>query len=494
MSETELSRAKRCVMTDGKVIEFPKTAEERKALAKARQDQAKQKLVDLFVERDLFHTSAGIAYADLILASVRQTWPVRSREFRFAYCKYLQKALDAAEAAGDELACVAAAANLKKPRVNEAIDRFEMRALTADREREVHLRVAADGGDLYIDLCDRNWQAIRITAAGWSVVQSPSVRFRRTRGMLPLPFPERGTSIDALRPFLNVGNDGEFNLVVAFILAALRDRGPYPILVLTGEQGSAKSTAARIVRGLIDPNSVPLSTLPPSSRDLFVTSNNSRVVAFDNVSRLSPLLSDNLARLATGGGYRIRKLFENTDETLIDAMRPVILNGIGDFVVRGDLQDRSIVLPFAPIKSKRVTEHELYAAFERQRAGIFGALLDLLVHGVRQLSETRLVDAPRMADFAVWAVACGLDGFEAAYRANRQNAIGTLLEHDALAQALLALVQTKWTGTATELLAALGSVPNIASPKTLSEALAQHRCCVRSGWTSVAVGRPTDAS
>ena len=66
------------------------------------------------------------------------------------------------------------------------------------------MRVAADGGDLYIDLCNRDWHAVRITAMGWSVVQSPPVRFRRTAGMQPLPFPEHSTSLDALRPFLNV--------------------------------------------------------------------------------------------------------------------------------------------------------------------------------------------------------------------------------------------------------------------------------------------------
>ena len=41
------------------------------------------------------------------------------------------------------------------------------------------------------------------------------------------------------------------------------------------------------------------------------------------------------------------------------------------------------------------------------------------VHGVRRLPETHLAHPPRMADFAVWSVACGLDGFEGAYQANR---------------------------------------------------------------------------
>jgi hypothetical protein len=479
-------------MTDDKVVEFPRTAAERQALAKAKQDRERQQLVNQFVDETgqrLFHTPEGVAYADLIIGGCRQTWAVRSKQFRFAYCKYLQREIDRLMREGSVMASMLKA-SLSKRRVNEAIEDFEMRAITSDTEREVHLRVAADSGDLYIDLCDRDWQAIRIMGAGWQIVQSPPVRFRRTRGMQSLPIPERGTSISALRPFLNVRDDADFTLVVAYILAALRDRGPYPILVLTGEQGTAKSTFARIVRGLIDPSIVPLSTLPPSSRDLFIAANNSHLLSFENISKLSHSLSDNLCRLATGGGYRIRRLYENADETLFDATRPIVLNGISNFVVRGDLQDRSIVLPLTPM-ANRITESDLYADFERQRAGIFGALLDLLVCGVRMLPETRLAEAPRMADFAHWAVACGLDGFEAAYAANRQNAIATMLEHDALAQALRATVQTEWIGTASELLDAIGPVTNIANAKVLSEELKRIAPLLRTIGIDVTQGERT---
>jgi hypothetical protein len=479
-------------MTDDKVVVFPKSAAERQALAKARQDREKQKLINQFVDetgQGLFHTPEGIAYADLIIEGCRQTWAVRSKEFRFAYCKYIQREIDRLMDEGS-IAAVLLKGSLSRRRVNEAIDEFEMRAITSNVEREVHLRVASHDDDLFIDLCDRDWHAIRITGTSWQIVQSPPVRFRRSHGMLPLPFPERGTPISALRPFLNVRDENDFTLVVAFLLAASRDRGPYPILTLTGEQGTAKSTFARIVRALIDPSSVPLSALPPSSRDLFIAANNSHLLSFENISKLSNRLSDDLCRLATGGGYRIRKLYENADETLFNATRPIVLNGITNFVVRGDLQDRSIVLPLAPI-SRRVTESELYADFERQRAGIFGALCGLLVQGVRQLPETRLADAPRMTDFAHWAVACGLDGFEAAYASNRQNAIAVMLEHDPLAQALLATVQTEWTGTASELLDLVGPATKIASAKALSEALARVAPMLRTVGLDIAQGERT---
>lgn len=458
-------------MTD-KILEFPKTDAEREALRKVKQDQEKQKLIHQFVDEagnGLFHTPDDVAYADLIIGGCRQTWPVRSNQFRLAYIRFLRKQIDLATDAGSIRASLLHA-SLNKRRVNEAIEEFEMRGITSSTTREVHLRVGSDAGDLYIDLCDPEWHAVRITAAGWSVVQSPPIRFRRAPGMLPLPFPTRGGSITALRPFLNVQSDADFTLLVAYLLTALRDRGPYPILALIGEHGTAKSSSVRILRSLIDPSTVALSTLPPSGRDLFIAANNSHLLAFENVSRLSPALSDNLCRLSTGGGFRMRRLYANADETLLSATRPIVLDGISNFITRGDLQDRAIVLQLAPI-TRRTTERELHAAFERARPEIFGALLDLLVCGVRRLPETKLNNPPRMADFATWAVACGLDGFEEAYAANRRNAIATLLEHDTLAQVLLALVQSEWEGTASQLLDALGPVTKVTNAKVLSDEL-----------------------
>jgi hypothetical protein len=94
-----------------------------------------------------------------------------------------------------------------------------LRAIGSRATREVHVRVAAEAYAVYIDLADADWHAVRVTAVGWSIVQSPPVRFRRSSGMQPLPFPERGIAIDRLRPFLNV-TASDFTLVVAYLLAA----------------------------------------------------------------------------------------------------------------------------------------------------------------------------------------------------------------------------------------------------------------------------------
>ena len=46
--------------------------------------------------------------------------------------------------------------------------------------------------------------------------------------------------------------EDDLKLVLGWLVMAFNPRGPYPILVLNGEQGSAKSTAARLLRSILD--------------------------------------------------------------------------------------------------------------------------------------------------------------------------------------------------------------------------------------------------
>jgi hypothetical protein len=119
--------------------------------------------------------------------------------------------------------------------------------------------------------------------------------------MRPLPMPVPGGSVDMLRSFLNVHSETDFVLAVAWILAVLRNRGPYPVLVLSGEQGSAKSSFSWILRALADPNTAPLRALPREDRDLFIAATNAHVLAFDNVSGLPAVV-----RHALPAGHRRR--------------------------------------------------------------------------------------------------------------------------------------------------------------------------------------------
>jgi hypothetical protein len=177
------------------------------------------------------------------------------------------------------------------------------------------------------------------------------------------------------------------------------------------------------------------------------------------VSTLSDWLSDALCSLATGGGFATRALYTDEDEVLFDATRPVILNGV-EFATRSDLADRAIFLKLLPIpNSRRRTEEELWASFERKCPFILGALLDAVAYGLRELPNTPSQNYPRMADFVHWITAC--EGalwepgtFAEAYAGNRRVATLDVVEADPVANSVRLLMkkQDTWSGTATELL------------------------------------------
>jgi hypothetical protein len=399
---------------------------------------------------ELFHSADGTAYADLIIAGHRETWAIRSSRFRSWLRRRHYQATGEAPAAGI---------------LNGALNLFEARAQFDGPERAVYVRIAEHANAIYLDLADELWRAVEITSEGWRVISSPPVRFRRTPGMLPLPVPLSGGSIEDLASFFNVPSRSDCVLILAWVMAALREGGPYPILALSGEQGSAKTVLTKMLRAIIDPNVAPVRAAPREERDLFIAANNGHLLAFDNLSDLPAWISDALCRLASGGSFAVRQLYTDKEEVLFQAARPIILNGIEDVITRPDLADRAIflTLPHVPDHRRRA-EKELWRDFELERPRILGALMDALTQGLHACPEIHLEQLPRMADFALWATACesrfcATGGFAQAYRANRATAIEDVIEADPVAARIRDLMagHSLWTGSASDLLRIRGN-------------------------------------
>lgn len=407
-------------------------------------------LLGLMAKAELFHTAEPEGYARVRVRDHVEVHRIRSRAFRL----WLTGAFHAANGYVPN-----------SEAVEESLRSIEAQALFQSPERPVHIRLAAHEGAIYLDLADSRWRAARIDPSGWRIVDAPPVMFRRAKGMLPLPEPVRGGSIDALRRLVNAGSEDNWRLMLAWVVAAFRPTGPYPVLPLYGEQGSAKSTTARLLRRVIDPNTADVRSGPREERDLAIAANNGWVVALDNLSGVHPWLSDALCRLATGGGFGTRTLYENDEETLFDYTRPVILTGIEELATRPDLLDRSIPLMLPAIEeSQRRTEAELWRKFASDHPAILGALLDVVSAAMGRVGSVVLDRPPRMADFATWIVAAEPalgwpeGSFLAAYERNRAGANTTALESSPIIAPLLALADVgDWAGTPTALLADLAN-------------------------------------
>lgn len=414
----------------------------------------------------LFHTEDKEAYVDVDNGERRETYNVHSKEFQnWLRGRFFKETNSAPTPSSLQI----------------ALGTIEAKAIFEGEKREVFLRIGNLNGRIYIDLGGDDWQAVEIDRESWRIIQKPPVRFRRPTGIQEIPAPKKGGLINDLKEFLNLENDEDFVMVVAWLLAGFRGQGPYPVMVLSGEQGAAKTSCAKFLRSLLDPNKSSSRALPRNERDLFIAANNGYVLSYDNVSRLPYWLSDSLCRLSSGGGFATRQLLTDRDEVLFEATRPIILNGIESIVRRSDLADRALFFTLKSIPEElRCSEIDLWKKFEEKRPYIFGVLLDALVEGLKRIGDVELQSLPRMADFAKFGVACEgalwKEGtFCNAYAYNRDKVVDSIIASDPVASAILSIMEgkTEWKGTATDLLKAIEEVvgPRVIKSKNFPKGL-----------------------
>ncbi len=411
---------------------------------------------NLIREIDLWHDESDDPYATLPQGEHKENWKIdkRSRPFRRWVSKQHYDATGLTLSSGE---------------LGDICAMIEGKAVFDGASHFLFRRCGKHDETFYLDLCDPEWRCVEIDAEGWRVVSDPPVKFRRAKAMhaLPIPVETPGTELkNLLFPFLNMCEE-QWPLLVAWLVAALRPMGPYPILKLLGEQGSAKTTTARVVRSLIDPNAAPVRAEPRSTRDLVIAANNAWILCLDNLSVVKADLSDALCRLATGGGFATRTLYSDDDEQIFDAQRPAILTSIEEIGTRSDLLERCLIIELPSIPAeKRRAEKAFWAEFEKVKPKILGALLDGVSGAIRRLPDIERrtdTELPRLADFHCWAEAAeesfgfAPGVFAEAYAANRANATEIALTSNPFVSALLTHLQSNpdVEATASELLETL---------------------------------------
>src|SRR5688500_9646472 len=118
-------------------------------------------LVNLVIDAKipLFHTPEQETYAELLVDGHHEIWPLRSQQFQYWMDRQFFWAHR--EGAG-------------KHALQDALLTLHAHALYDGHQRNVYLRMAEEQGDIYLDLCDAEWRAVRISQTGWEVLrQSP---------------------------------------------------------------------------------------------------------------------------------------------------------------------------------------------------------------------------------------------------------------------------------------------------------------------------------
>jgi hypothetical protein len=362
----------------------------------------------------------------------------------------------------------------------DALTALEVQAMDTTPE-PVALRVARHDGNLILDLGTPDGRCVVIAPGEWHVEPESPVLFRRTALISPLPIPSRENGgLDRLRALLNVSESG-FRLLTAWLIAALFPDIPHPILAITGEQGTAKSTCGRLLVTLIDPSPAPLRAEPKDADAWRVQASAGWTVMLDNLSTIQPWFSDTLCKAVTGDGMVKRALYTDDDVSVFSFRRVIGMTAIDAGALRGDLAERLLPIELDPIPpDQRRTDDEVNQEFAAAQAAVLGALLDLAANVLTLLSKVRVERLPRLADFAkILAALDKATGWTtlADYFALADEITETVIEADPFADAVRALItkEHEWTGTAAGLLELLTPADNVpkAFPRT-ARAVAGH--------------------
>ena len=401
-----------------------------------------------------FHDDLGDAYAQVFRDGHYEVKCCHSREFK----RWLVHLFKTEEGK-----------NPYREAVATALDSLESQAWEAGPQYSLSNRVAAhkqDNQDIfYYSLANEAWQAVKVTAGGWEIVNSTPVPLFRRYGhqkaqVLPIP----GGDPFQILSFVNVQDEMARLLLMVYTITCLVPEIPHPIPIVHGPGGAAKTTFSHILRMLIDPSLIPALTFPWEERELVQKLSHHWFAAFDNVSTLPDWTQDTLCRACTGEGFSKRELYSDDEDIIYSFRRCVLLNGINIAATHADLLRRAILLPLEEIPpEKRQPERKLLAEFEKARPHILGGMFDVLSRAMALHPTIHLRELPSMADFAEWGAAVSealgksQEAFLQAYNANIQSQHTAAIESSLVASVLMSFMEDKekWEGSPSQLYAEL---------------------------------------
>lgn len=267
-------------------------------------------------------------------------------------------------------------------------------------------RVALKDGEIFYSLSNDEWEAVRIAQDGWSVEKDVPILFRRHTHQTAQVAPQKGGDIWDIFKYVNVKNEEHKIIFLVWLISCFIPDFPHPILYLYGPQGSAKSTASRLLKKIIDPSKIETFEIPKDQKELVQKLSHHWCLMFDNISNISPDLSDLLCRAVTGSGFSKRELYSDDSDVIYTFKRCLSINGVNLLALKPDLLERSILIELERVsKTERRNEQDLMKDFDAELPKLLGAIMDTIASALRLRSSVELKETPRMADFALWGYA-----------------------------------------------------------------------------------------
>jgi len=244
--------------------------------------------------------------------------------------------------------------------------------------------------------------------------------------------------------------------------------------VVYGPRSSGKTTTTRMGRNLVNPMKTDSYDAPSNKRDLIVILSQDPFPLFDNVNEsFSSGLQSILSGAGTGYGHKERLLFTNFGSARLQFRRTMIINGLKVPVNKEDIVSRCLLVPFdGSFASGDVDKSALEADFNKQRANLFGGMLDVMSAALKVLPTIAPIPSGlfRFRDWARLALACAevmgtsRDDFLEILDIAKKRQDRYVTTSTPVCDAALRLMEqrSQWEGTATDLLNELEKIGRMA--------------------------------
>lgn len=344
-------------------------------------------LLSVVETHEKFLDELGMPYVRFETGNHREIWPVRSKNYR-DFLKgevFKQYAFDSSKA-----------------KIEPVLEYVENQCKVSNKTYRLYARVAMQENAVYYDLCNSDWQVVKIDDTGWKVVNKSPILFKRYPNQAEQVRPVQGNSIKQLFKYFRINKKFDIFLL-AIIVAMLIPDISHPIVIIYGQPGSGKSTFSRIIKQIIDPSKMDILSYPTNEKDLPQIINKNWLCVFDNIDSISSFASDIFCRVCTGGAFPKRKLFTDDDEITYNLRNCLILNGLNQSVTKNDLLDRCAFFELQPFDSfSRKTDEEFWNSFKADLPSILGKLFDVLSKALGIYNKLTLTTSKRLADFEKW--------------------------------------------------------------------------------------------
>ncbi|MBK9293586.1 MAG: hypothetical protein IPM57_03940 [Oligoflexia bacterium] len=400
-------------------------------IEQTKSSQLSKKIIDkLNLEQVVFFKDEyGDAYCFCTINNASKAYPIRGSDFQdyirhFVYIHFSR--------------------GLSRQTLEEICCNLEAKAKFTGNEHALHVRVAQHENGFYYDL---GTNYVKISDTGWEIGNTPLILFKKYPIMKNQVCPESGGNINKLFDFVNVKNKDQQVLILTFLISSFIPEIGHPILILSGPQGSAKSSCLRYLCRIIDPCHT--SDIELINSESFMQAASHRwVIPLDNLRRLKDNYSDLLCKLVTGAGHSKRRLYTDDDDIIYKLKRVLILNGINLPVENPDALDRSLIIELERVtEENRKEELLLEQDFSQALPQLLGACFDVLSKAMAIKPTIILKNKKRMADFVVWgcAIAKALgfseDDFLSAYDKNIKISIEESLDASPVGVLLLCYLE-----------------------------------------------------